>query len=173
MDYFKDKLTRKELIDGFHIIIMFVYIFSVLRVLRLIPSWDLFMNTWDLIGSIAYSLGFLLVESVIITALLALLCLLLPRKWIKGYFVLYSTLFILGWTMLVSLVNFMELYLVRYKLYVCFCLFYLVLVLITRKSEEVRRSFDQLPARVIPLSTLYIALGLISWFIILLRNTIL
>lgn len=52
-----------------------------------VPSWALYMRNWELISTVAYTLAFALIESLIVITPFILLGLILPKKWVREGFI--------------------------------------------------------------------------------------
>lgn len=62
----QDLISMREIIMVFAACVLPIYIWSILSVLREIPAWIMYMSAWDLIGVIANSQAFALIESLVI-----------------------------------------------------------------------------------------------------------
>ena len=73
----KNKLTKSELLYAFAFCALPVHLWTIYNMLRDVPAWILYMDVWDLIGTISYTLAFALLETFILFLLLVLFSLLL------------------------------------------------------------------------------------------------
>ena len=64
-----------------------VFAWSILNVLREMPSWVLRLNTWDLVGVIAYTQAFALIETLAVLVTVILIAAVLPAKLFRDHFV--------------------------------------------------------------------------------------
>ncbi len=58
-----------------------VFGWSIVQVLRQVPSWALRLEAWDLVGVIAYTQAIALVETIMVAALAAGMAFILSRIW--------------------------------------------------------------------------------------------
>lgn len=68
--------------------------------LRNVSSWSLSLNFWDLLGTISYTLGTLLVETLLFFLLMAVVGIILPTRWIGDRFVAFNAVAITAATLL-------------------------------------------------------------------------
>ena len=85
-----------------------IHLWSILSVLRLIPSWAQHNSTWDIIGIVAYTQVFALFETLLLLVCLLLIGAILPARWFRARFVASSGLIVwvaASWTALFQLVR--------------------------------------------------------------------
>lgn len=92
-----EKLTRRlpprqEATTIFLACVIPVYFWSFIQLPYKIPNWILYLNTWDLIGVISYTLAFALFESLIIFFMLVALIVILPARFFRLSFVALPTM---------------------------------------------------------------------------------
>lgn len=75
-------------------ILLSIHIWSILHVFEEVPAWINKLTIWELIGAIAYTQVFALLESVIFLTLFLAARLILPRKWFADQFVPATSLLV-------------------------------------------------------------------------------
>lgn len=168
--------SRREIVRAFAFCVFLVQIWSIYNVWRAIPSWALAMDTWDLAGTIAYTQAFALFESLLLLGVMVLLAALLPRKWYRDRFVSQSSIATLlaaiaavlahvygqGWGIW-NTRGFLT------WLGILLILILLASVLVAR-FDPLRRGIEILADRLIVLSSVYFAIGLLSLILVIIRN---
>jgi len=90
---FRDRLpTRRDLALLFAACVFPIQVWSILNVLRELPAWLLRLSSWDLIGVIAYTQAFALLESVLALLLLTLLAVILPARLLPNGLVSHASM---------------------------------------------------------------------------------
>lgn len=85
---FRERLpTRRELLLVFAACAFPVYTWTIVAFLQKLPSWLLFLGTWQLLGALAYTQLSAFVESVLLLLAAVGLALLLPRRLFSDKFV--------------------------------------------------------------------------------------
>jgi hypothetical protein len=141
-----------------------------------IPGWMMRLTISDLVGAVAYTQAFALIESVLVTTLLVVAALALPRGWLAERFVSHGSLIVVaGAVWMVALQFFYEY--VRQWGAVHFLLWavpgllslaipYYLIRRHARLDGWVRNAIQ----RVAVLSFVYATLGLVSLLIVIARN---
>lgn len=92
-----------EIILVFPVCVFPIHAWAILNVLREVPAWVLRLTSWELIGVIAYTQAYALVESLVALIILVVLGLLLPVRLYRNKITAYSTMIVLVttiWTVL-------------------------------------------------------------------------
>lgn len=87
--------AKKEIQSVFNFVLFVVFSWSIRGFLFELPSFLLSFKLGDISAILFYMLGFAMLESVLITAGLVVVSILLPSKWFKVGFVYKGFLFIL------------------------------------------------------------------------------
>ena len=176
----KSKLpTGQEVLPVFSVIIFFVFTWTLYTMLYYLPSWLGDMYTRDILILSTYAFAFALLESLIVLGVMVALALLLPARFFKDKFVAQGGFL----AVLVSLAA----YLIHPKLVdaLPLRLLYLVQIPIIALAGTVilmvllSLIFDRLPGltqvvnafaeRMTIFAYIYLPLGLLSLFVVLLR----
>jgi hypothetical protein len=168
--------NRQEIFKAFVVIVFLVQIWSIYNVWHAVPSWSLAMDTWTLAGTIAYTQAFALFESLLILGMLVILAVILPGKWYRQRFVAQSSVAIILAAIAAVLVH---LYGQSWGMWnirgflswlgILFCVI-LVAFLLVARFERLQRVLEALADRLMILSSVYILIGAISFFLVLIRN---
>lgn len=147
-----------------------------MNLLQFLPAWVLRLSVWDLLGVVAYTQAFALLESLLLWLVVMLVGIVLPAKLVANRFlVLGSALFFLHsiWVIIIQyiydalrsggLIQFLLLGSV-YAFSVAVTFF-----LVTR-SDKLAASIRALIERLAVLSFIYIFVDLLSVFVVILRN---
>lgn len=93
MAIFRDRLpSGPQLLTAFVVCVFITHIWSIYNVLQEVPAWILYMNIWELLGGIAYTQLFALVDSLLLLAGVVALGFILPRRWFLDRFVAQGSL---------------------------------------------------------------------------------
>ncbi|RMH02228.1 MAG: hypothetical protein D6706_00455 [Chloroflexi bacterium] len=96
MAIFKRRLpSRQDLLYVFAACAFPVHVWLIINVMREVPAWILRLSMWDLLGVVAYSLLFALLETAVVTVFFVVLGMMLPQRWIQGRFVSLATLLVM------------------------------------------------------------------------------
>lgn len=174
---FKNRLaSNQDLALVFSICAFPIYVWSIFNVLKEVPAWLLRLSAWDLIGIIAYTQLFALLESVLVFVALIILGGVLPARLFRDKFVPQSSMAVLltsSWVMLAhsysgifnpdrvkQLALWFALYLISLGLAYAAVQRY-------QKLQALLRAFGN---RLMVLSSVYIAIGVLSAAVVVLRN---
>jgi len=153
-----------------------VHVWSTLNLLREVPAWVLRLSSWELIGVIAYTQTFALLESVIILLVLVLLGAILPARLLRDGFVAQSSMMVFvtsGWAIAVhygsEVVRLWGL-----KEFFLWSVLYLesiaVSCVLTHRCKRLERFLGSFIERLTALSYVYVLLDLLSIFVVIVRN---
>lgn len=156
--------------------VFLIQIWSIYNVLRAVPSWALAMDSWTLVGTIAYTQAFALIESLFILALLVLLAFILPGKFYRDRFVAQSSVALILAAAGAILAHFkgaeLGIWSTRGFLVWSGIMFVLIGVasLLLTRFDGFRRGIESLAERMQVLATVYIVIGIISVIVVIIRN---
>ena len=177
MATFRSRLpARTEIFKAFAVCVFLVQVWSIYNVWHAVPSWALAMDTWTLAGTIAYTQAFALIESLLVMGLMVLMAIILPGKWYKERFVAQSSVAII----LAAIASVLaHLYGQDWSMWntrgfltwlgILFCLILVASFLVAR-FKWLERGLEALAERLLILSSVYIAIGLVSLILVLIRN---
>ena len=168
--------ARTEIFKAFAVCVFLVQVWSIYNVWHAVPSWALAMDTWTLAGTIAYTQAFALIESLLVMGLMVLMAIILPGKWYKERFVAQSSVAII----LAAIASVLaHLYGQDWSMWntrgfltwlgILFCLILVASFLVAR-FKWLERGLEALAERLLILSSVYIAIGLVSLILVLIRN---
>ena len=108
MGIFKiQRLSRGDLSLAFVAIAFPLHVWAIINIFDYLPVWLLRLSAWELAGGISYALVDALLESALLWAVLVLLGLILPRKWLADKFVALSAVLVwvlAAWAALVQFI---------------------------------------------------------------------
>jgi len=174
--------TRNEIILLFLACVIPIHIWSIINILREIPRYLQYLTIGEIIIIFAYTQAFALFESLIVTVLLILFCLVLPARFFRDWFLSQGILIVYIttiWAILYhfqvrivqglspSLVTYMALIWLWAMMY--FGVLFGSLILI-RKKEDFEQKIISFIDRLSVLSAVYIIIDVVSIFIVLMRN---
>jgi hypothetical protein len=174
---FKNRLpSSQEAIYAFVASILPIHIWLIFNVMREIPAWILRLSLWDMIGVIAYSLAFALVETAIIFLGVVLLGVILPKSWFRHKFVALSSTIVFLASFWVIFLHY-NIEIIDERLLVPAVIWggTLVLALILAitavlRSTKIEAAIDAFVKRLAALSFIYLFLDLVGIILVIIRN---
>jgi hypothetical protein len=88
-----------EIIQLFLVCILPIHLWSWLSVLREVPGYIFRLKLWDIVGIIAYTQVYSLMESILVMVFIIGLAFLLPRRWLLDKFVAQGAILSLGFSL--------------------------------------------------------------------------
>jgi hypothetical protein len=153
-----------------------VYIWSIIAALREVPAWILRLPLWDVVGLVAYTQVFALLESGFLFLGIVVLSLILPAAWLRQRLPVQGLLLVLAATAAAVVFHYAEDALRGLGVIGLAGLALLPLVLFGGGSYAVRRSPRLETAarafveRVSVLSYLYVFVSVVGLIIVIARN---
>ena len=153
-----------------------VYVWSIVNVLNAVPAWMLRLNTWDLIGMIAYSQVFALIESIIVFLALLLLGIILPTRLVGDKFVALASMMVLMSSICAVRAHYtQEIFgAEQIKQLAFWFAIYLIsigaLFVLVHRCQSFERLIRSLASRLVVLIFVYVSVGLVSVVVVFLRN---
>jgi len=159
-----------------------VHTWSILILMWELPAWIIRLDLWELLGVIAYTQAFALVESLIILLGMLLLTALLPRKWFRNGALDRNKVVALNTVVVFSVTVWVITAQVNYEvvrtlsmrsllpwLIACLASIALIYILVYRykKLETLIVSFVD---RLLTLATVYLFMDILSILVIVVRN---
>ena len=144
--------------------------------LREVPAWILRLTIWDLVGVVAYSLVFALVESILVFLVVLLLGIITPTRLIQGKFVALSTVLVFLTSLWFIVLHYnnqiiemrqvipLALWVISYML-VLLLAFYLI-----QRKQKVEELLNNFVKRVAVLSFAYFLMDVVSIVLVGIRN---
>jgi hypothetical protein len=174
---FKDRLPKfGEIMLVFAVNVVILYSFSLWFSFQdLSKNWILYLGMADILGLFAYVIIGAFIESLLMTAFLIFICLLIPSTVTRGRFVSYGT--ILTLTLLTALivrdgsyVGISALMRNNYWSYTVLTIGTLVLVLAVEYIQKARSTMEALADRCVIFLYFYMPLTAAAVIIIVMRN---
>jgi hypothetical protein len=153
-----------------------IFVWSIYHVFKEVPAWLIRLSTWDLIGAVAYTQAFALVESLIVFILLTILAALLPASILRSHFSSLSLTIILVTSVWFILAHFNaetirlwggKQFLIWGMLYT---LSLAVAIFLVYQLKFLQRVIDAALQRLSVLSYIYVFIGIVSLIIVIVRN---
>lgn len=177
MAIFRQRLPqRSQTMAVFAACALPIFAWSIIRVLRELPSWLLRLSVWDLVGVLAYTQAFALIESVVLLVGILVLSILLPARLLRDELVPVATALVLLASFWMILIHFYgerlrdlgaPILLVTVFLILASLLITYALTLRNQRLSQVVSLFNE---RLSMLSYLYLSIGTLSLLVVLLRN---
>lgn len=153
-----------------------VHVWSILNLLREVPAWVLRLSSWELIGVIAYTQAFALLESVMILLILILLGAILPARFFRDRFVAQGSMLVLltsGWTVAAHY-NYETIRLWHAKEFLFWSALCLASVgapyVLIHRRKRLKEFIYSFAERLTVLSSIYVSIDLLSAIVVVLRN---
>jgi hypothetical protein len=168
--------SRGDLILGFAASAFPVFVWSIYHVLNEIPGWLMRLTAWELISAVAYTQALALFESMLVFLSLVLFAAILPIESVKRKFPSLATSVILITSFWFILAHFNDETIRSWgmKNFLIWGVIYLlsltVSLYIVCRYEILQKAIDAVLQRVSVLSYLYIIFGVVSLFIVVIRN---
>jgi hypothetical protein len=168
--------SRNDLFLAYAACALPIFIWSIYHVLRELPAWILRLNTWDLIGAVAYTQAFALVESTIVFVILIVLAVILPAGFFRSKFPSLSTaiIFLTSVWFILAHNNDEMIRLWGGRQFLIWGVVYAITVgvstLLVYRFEILQRIINASLQRLSILSSLYAFIGVISLLVVIVRN---
>lgn len=164
----------REIARAFAVCAFPIYLYSIVIMLYEVPAWCLRLNPWDLIGAVAYTQMFALIESLLALVALFVIYALLPGLLKKNFVVFTAVIILISslWAVAVHLYDEtirlwgIRDFVIAGFLYIATIVFPYILAY---KYAGMERIINLFAMRLSVLSTFYISLGLMSTLIIFIR----
>ena len=181
-------LSRHQVVLIFSVCVFTTHVWSIINLLRVVPSLLLIASTSEMVGVVAYTLVFTLLESVLILGFVLIAGLVFPSKLFKGKFTTIMTSFILftavwslpfhfGGSILLFLTQFVQgmvLIIFMVLLLSLWGTFYIIVLLKLPKSlssdENIEAKVVSFMERLVVLSAIYIVFDVLSIIVVGVRN---
>jgi hypothetical protein len=178
---FRNRLPdRKQFIPVISTIVFIVFTWTIYHALYQIPGWLYYMTIPGILSLMAYILGFALLESLMVSALLVLYCIILPPRWFKDNFaaqgfllsvVLALTAYLLrtGFEKIQKLDNW-QLVAIPVGILLGIALLSPLLAYILDRIPKLKDWLEIVANRITIFSYIYIPLGIAGWLVVFVRN---
>jgi hypothetical protein len=184
LDIFKDRFaSTQDLLLVFSTCAVPIYVWSILNMLHKVPAWLMQFDVWDLIGVIAYTQVFTLIETMAVFLALVLLGTILPAWLLRDRFAAQASIVVLLSAALVILAHLNNMILpylggrreLTFPLYMASIgIFYVGSIgafnVLIRRHKKLENLIRSLANRLIAISSIYVTLSLLSVVVVILRN---
>ena len=168
--------SRQELAYIFAVCIIPVHVWLIINVLREVPAWILRLTTWDLVGVLAYSLVFALVESTLVFLGVLLLGIIIPVRFIRGKAIALSTVLLFLTSTWFGFLHYNNQIIERRQVipFVLWGISYVLVLLIAyfliQRKQKLEALLNDFVKRLAVLSFIYFLMDIVSIVIIGIRN---
>lgn len=172
--------TRRELLPVFSVLVFLVYSWALYRFSWYLPSWIEYLSIGSILIIAAYTVGFALVESTLVLGLFVLACAVLPPRVFRDQFAAQGSLLALASGAGAVLVQRQVSMIYRWEVWQVFAysaaalLGCLALVLFSawafKRYQRLLNLANTLAERMTIFAYLYVPLGLLGLFVVILRN---
>lgn len=173
--------TRPDIIQTFLVCVFVVHAWAFISFLSKFPAYILRFEPWEILGILAYSQTFALLESALTLGMLLLLSILLPGNFLKEKFVPQASILVIStaaWSAMYAWYtwHYLELSFSKWGFQAGFVISYFltisVLSYLIRRLPRLEASLYAFADRLTVLSTFYLVIGVLSLFVVTLRNLI-
>ncbi len=166
----------REILDVFMVCVFTIFMWSIINILREMPAWILRLKTWDLIGVIAYTQAFALVESLIVLLIMIFIGSVLPARLFRARFVALGSLVVLLTSAWVGIAHFADdaVRLWGKREFLLAFMGYLISIgipyIFILRSERIERLLRSVVNRLYILSLAYVLGGVLGLIVVIIRN---
>jgi hypothetical protein len=174
--------SRHEIWLVFAVVAFPIHFWAWLNFLREVPGYILHVKVWDILGVLAYTQVYALLESLFVLAALVLLAFITPRRFLRDRFVpqgailaLISALWMIPLHYQNRIVQALSLQVSGYMIFLGAWLFTFIFALfdlsiVFRRHPRFEAGLFSFADKLTVLAVVYVALDVLSLFLILLRN---
>jgi hypothetical protein len=168
---FRKHFARQDL---FHLVVFtafLIHIWAMINMFHDIPAMLLYMNSNEIVGSLAYNMLFALFETIIVFLILVTLGLLLPSHWARSNFLAVSCCILVELTIMVTLFDILGYRPYSRVLLGGICVITLILTaLVVPKYPKMSTIARSISTRLSPLIAAYFLIDLAGVIIVVARN---
>jgi hypothetical protein len=172
MGFVRDRLSKDDFLSIFTACVLPIHFWCIISLLIDIPSWLFIYDYIELIGGIAYTLVFCLLETLLVFTGVVTFRLLLPRRWAADWFVSFSILMVFELTMTALLFQFFTVQGIYYKteLIAVSAVVIGLTALLVSKFTRLNKLIRLITNHFSILAYIYIFFDVVGLFIVLIRN---
>jgi len=168
---FKQRFTTQGLIQLFVYCAFPVHVWALINMFRDVPSWVLYMPSGDVIGSVAYTLSFALIESLIILLVVLFVGMIVPKRWVlEKYIPMASSWLVELSVMAIVFQYFIIHHLPKRNLVIGFALILAVSTFLILRFPKVGDALRWIGERHVVLSLIYLFFDLFGLLVVVFRN---
>jgi hypothetical protein len=171
---------RRQFIPVLSTVVFIVFTWTIYHALYQIPGWLYYITLPGILSLLAYILGFALFESLMVTALLAAYCFVLPSRWFKDNFaaqgIILSVLLALTAILLrtsfdkIQRLENWQLAAIPLAIVLGIAPLAYLLSRLLAHFPKLTHGLELIANRITIFSYLYIPLGIIGWLVVFVRN---
>jgi len=136
-----------------------------------VPSWVLYLRNWEVIGMVAYTLSYALIETLIVFVIVLLVGMIVPKRWLVDRYIPLASLWLVELAiMAIVFQNHIIHYLPKRNLVIGYAMILAVSALIALRFPKVGTIFRWVAEKLVVLSVLYIFFDVLGLLVVILRN---
>lgn len=171
MAIFKTRFAERGLLQLFVFCAFPIHVWTIVNMLLDIPAWLVYMTSWELLGAIAYTLSFALLETLVVFIPVLIVGVLLPRKWYGEWYLAAVSLILFEFALLAVGLHALILNdLPKRNAFLGFGFFALFTILLVLRLPDVNRGLRAIADRLGILTSIYLAFDVLGFMIVLVRN---
>jgi hypothetical protein len=148
-----------------------IHIWVLINMLHDVPSWLLYLRNGEVVGMVAYTLSFALVETLVVLLVAVLIGMLVPRRWIVDRYIPLISLWLVELTIMAIVFQYHIIqHLPKRNLVIGYALILGVSTFIALRFPKVKDVFRWIADRLVILSFLYVFLDALGVLVVILRN---
>jgi hypothetical protein len=138
---------------------------------RDVPSWVLYLRSWEVVGMAAYTLSFALFETLIFLLVVVLIGLIVPKRWVVDRYIPLASLWLVELAIMAILFQHHIIrHLPKRNLVIGFGLILALSSLIPLRFAKIGEILRWIADRLVILSFIYIFFDVLGLLVVILRN---
>ena len=171
MATFKQRFTIQGLTQIFVYCAFPVHVWALINMFRDIPSWLLYMPSGEVLASVAYTLSFAFIETLVVLLIVLFIGMLIPKRWVvEKYLPLASALLAVLAVMAIVFQHFIIHHLPKRNLVIGYALILAFTAVIVLRFPKVGDALRWVGERLVVLSFIYIFFDVLGLLIVIIRN---
>lgn len=171
MAIFRQRFTSQGLTQIFVYCAFPIHIWVLINMFRDVPSWLLYMRGWEIVGMVAYTLTFTLVETLLVLLVAVLIGMVVPKRWVVGRYIPLISLWLLELSiMAIVFQNHIIRHLPKRDIVIAFALILAFSSLILLRFPGVGAILRWVADRLVILSLIYIFFDVLGLLVVIVRN---
>ena len=171
MAIFKGRFTLQGLNQLFVFCAFPIHVWALINMFQDVPSWVLYLRSWEVIGMVAYTLSFALIETLIVFVVVLLIGLIVPKRWLVDKYIPLASLWLVEVAFMAILFQHAIIYyLPKRNLVIGYALILAVSAILILRFPKVGIIFRWVAEKLVVLSVLYIFFDVLGLLVVILRN---
>jgi len=171
LKFLRKRFSPQDLMHVFVLCAFPIHVWSIIIMLRNVPSWILYMSGDDIVGSVAYHLMFTIFETLLIYLIILVIGLLIPKRWLPEPFLTTCAVLLIELSiMAIVFQHLVQQYSpLRWMFVACLMTLAISLIIVPRisKLQKITRLVAE---RLTILTFLYVFLDIIGVIVVIARN---